>query len=77
MDSFHMMLTDLVTGENVFEQDFFGSAGLLPLVFERTTSYILEQCEGYVNGSYDAVGMQLLVRLVHHFQQLSTRFVSV
>jgi len=60
-------LMDAATNEYLFGIDFFGdrSFDTFNQIFSRTISLILENLENYLFGCFDALGLLLMIKLVH------------
>ncbi len=69
-------LTDSVSSESIFLNEFFGTTKgmeILPRVYERTLEMLCEHLETYLADSYDAIGMLLMVKLVHAYRVIMQR----
>jgi len=70
------LLMDTCTSEYLFCVEFFGrSKDLFKAIFERTISLVMESVENFVQHSFDAVGILLMIRItqLHHLQMNKRR----
>ncbi len=68
-------LTASVCSESIFVKEFFGAIGaeILPKVYEPTLEMFCEHLEAYLVDSFDAIGLLLMIKLVHAYGQVMSR----
>ncbi len=69
-------LTDSVSSESIFLNEFFGAsaaAELLPMVYERTLAMLCELLEDYLGDTFDAIGLLIMIKLVHAYRLIMQR----
>jgi len=69
--SFNHYLIEAVTTESIFETDFFPQdcEQIMPLIFEKSTSYFLETFQGFLSNCFDTVGILIMININDYNQQ--------
>ena len=73
--SYMMHLVDAVTNEYLFCRQFFRENGpdIMPIIFQKTLSLVLEQLENYLFTSYDSLALLIMIKLTHFYKRLLSR----
>ncbi|XP_010525606.1 PREDICTED: vacuolar protein sorting-associated protein 52 A isoform X2 [Tarenaya hassleriana] len=71
--SLHKLLMDTATSEYIFCDDFFGEESIFYEIFSGPFGVIDEQFHLVLSNCYDAIGLMLMIRVIHHHQLVMTR----
>ncbi len=68
-------LTNSVSSESIFVNELFGAKGMeiLPRMYERTLAMFCEHLEAYLGNTFDAIGLLIMVKLVHVYRLIMQR----
>ncbi|KAF3524778.1 hypothetical protein F2Q69_00051381 [Brassica cretica] len=72
--SLHKLLMDTATSEYIFCDDFFGEESIFYEIFAGPFSVIDEHFNPVLTNCFDAIGLMLMIRIIHHHQVLSAHF---
>ncbi|CAH2066732.1 unnamed protein product [Thlaspi arvense] len=68
--SLHKLLMDTATSEYIFCGDFFGEESIFYEIFAGPFSVIDEHFNAGLSNCFDAIGLMLMIRIIHHHQRL-------
>ncbi|KAG7651331.1 Vps52 [Arabidopsis thaliana x Arabidopsis arenosa] len=71
--SLHKLLMDTATSEYIFCEDFFGEQSIFYEIFAGPFSVIYEHLDSVLSSCYDAIGLLLMIRIIHHHQLIMSR----
>ncbi|EOA34508.1 hypothetical protein CARUB_v10022051mg [Capsella rubella] len=71
--SLHKLLMDTATSEYLFCDDFFGEESIFYEIFAGPWSVIDEQFDPVLSKCFDAIGLMLMIRIIHHNQLIMSR----
>lgn len=71
--SFHKLLMDTATSEYLFCDDFFGEESIFYDIFAGPFSVIDEHFNSVLPNSFDAIGLMLMIRIIHQHQLIMSR----
>lgn len=71
--SLHKLLMDTATSEYLFCDDFFGEDSIFYEIFAGPFSVIDEHFNTVLPNSYDAIGIMLMIRIIHQHQLIMFR----
>ncbi|KAH0875655.1 hypothetical protein HID58_073017 [Brassica napus] len=66
--SLHKLLMDTATSEYIFCDDFFGEESIFYEIFAGPFSVIDEHFNPVLTNCFDAIGLMLMIRIIHHHQ---------
>ncbi|KAH7530046.1 hypothetical protein JRO89_XSUnG0024900 [Xanthoceras sorbifolium] len=66
--SLHKLLMDTATSEYLFCDDFFGEESIFSDIFAGPFAVIDEHFNSILPNCYDAIGLMLMIRIIHHHQ---------
>ncbi|GAA0149529.1 membrane traffic protein [Lithospermum erythrorhizon] len=71
--SLHKLLMDTATSEYLFCDDFFGEESMFNDIFSGPFAVIDEHFTSILPNSYDAIGLMLMIRIIHQHQLIMSR----
>ncbi|KAL5845621.1 hypothetical protein ACOSQ3_009145 [Xanthoceras sorbifolium] len=71
--SLHKLLMDTATSEYLFCDDFFGEESIFSDIFAGPFAVIDEHFNSILPNCYDAIGLMLMIRIIHHHQLIMSR----
>lgn len=71
--SLHKLLMDTATSEYLFCDDFFGEESIFYDIFAGPFAVIDEHFNSILPNCYDAIGLMLMIRIIHHHQLIMSR----
>ncbi|KFK41549.1 hypothetical protein AALP_AA2G143700 [Arabis alpina] len=71
--SLHKLLMDTATSEYIFCAEFFGAESIFYEIFAGPFSVIDEQFSPVLSNCFDAIGLMLMIRIIHHHQLIMSR----
>ncbi|KAL5713613.1 Vacuolar protein sorting-associated protein 52 [Ranunculus cassubicifolius] len=71
--SLHKLLMDTATSEYLFCDDFFGEESIFYDIFSGPFSVIDEHFSTNLPNCYDAIGLMLMIRIIHQHQLIMSR----
>ncbi|CAF2195478.1 unnamed protein product [Brassica napus] len=71
--SLHKLLMDTATSEYIFCDDFFGEESIFYEIFAGPFSVIDEHFNPVLTNCFDAIGLMLMIRIIHHHQLIMSR----
>ncbi|KAL9861822.1 Vacuolar protein sorting-associated protein 52 B [Arabidopsis thaliana] len=71
--SLHKLLMDTATSEYMFCDDFFGEESIFYEIFAGPFSVIDEHFNPVLSNCFDAIGLMLMIRIIHHHQLIMSR----
>ncbi|GAY60507.1 hypothetical protein CUMW_202500 [Citrus unshiu] len=71
--SLHKLLMDTATSEYLFCDDFFGEESIFYDIFAGPFAVIDEHFNAILPNCYDAIGLMLMIRIIHHHQLIMSR----
>ncbi|KAE8682107.1 Vacuolar protein sorting-associated protein 52 A [Hibiscus syriacus] len=71
--SLHKLLMDTATSEYLFCDEFFGEESIFYEIFTGPFAVIDEHFNSILPNCYDAIGLMLIIRIVHHHQLIMSR----
>lgn len=71
--SLHKLLMDTATSEYLFCDDFFGEESIFYDIFAGPFAVIDEHFSSILPNCYDAIGLMLMIRIIHHHQLIMSR----
>ncbi|KAI5641845.1 hypothetical protein M9H77_00069 [Catharanthus roseus] len=71
--SLHKLLMDTATSEYLFCDDFFGEESIFYDIFAGPFSVIDEHFNSILPNSFDAIGLMLMIRIIHQHQLIMSR----
>eukprot|EP00257_Ricinus_communis_P016667 XP_015574913.1 vacuolar protein sorting-associated protein 52 A isoform X2 [Ricinus communis] len=71
--SLHKLLMDTATSEYLFCDDFFGEESIFYEIFAGPLAVVDEHFSSILPNCYDAIGLMLLIRIIHQHQLIMSR----
>ncbi|CAN1811379.1 Vacuolar protein sorting-associated protein 52 A [Linum perenne] len=71
--SLHKLLMDTATSEYLFCDNFFGEQSMFNEIFSGPLAVIDEHFNSVLPNSYDAIGLMLMIRIIHQHQLIMSR----
>lgn len=71
--SLHKLLMDTASSEYLFCDDFFGEESIYYEIFAGPFMVIDEHFNTILSNSFDAIGLMLMIRIIHHHQLIMSR----
>ncbi|GAB2226438.1 hypothetical protein Droror1_Dr00022246 [Drosera rotundifolia] len=71
--SLHKLLMDTASSEYLFCDVFFGDESIFYEIFAGPFTAIDEHFNTVLSNSYDAIGLMLMIRIIHHHQLIMSR----
>lgn len=71
--SLHKLLMDTATSEYLFCDDFFGEESIFYEIFAGPSAVIDEHFNSILPNCYDAIGLMLMIRIIHQHQLIMSR----
>ncbi|CAN0854136.1 Vacuolar protein sorting-associated protein 52 A [Linum grandiflorum] len=71
--SLHKLLMDTATSEYLFCDNFFGEQSMFNEIFSGPLAVIDEHFNSILPNSYDAIGLMLMIRIIHQHQLIMSR----
>lgn len=71
--SLHKLLMDTATSEYLFCDDFFGEESIFYEIFAGPFSVIDEHLNSILPNCFDAIGLMLMIRIIHQHQLIMSR----
>ncbi|CAI0402966.1 unnamed protein product [Linum tenue] len=71
--SLHKLLMDTATSEYLFCDKFFGEESMFNEIFAGPLAVIDEHFNSILPNSYDAIGLMLMIRIIHQHQLIMSR----
>ncbi|GAB2298374.1 Vacuolar protein sorting-associated protein 52 [Dionaea muscipula] len=71
--SLHKLLMDTASSEYLFCDDFFGEESIFNEIFAGPFAAIDEHFNTILSNSYDAIGLMLMILIIHHHQLIMSR----
>ncbi|XP_057973226.1 vacuolar protein sorting-associated protein 52 A isoform X2 [Malania oleifera] len=71
--SLHKLLLDTATSEFIFCDDFFGEESIFYEIFAGPFSVIDEHFNSILPNCFDAIGLMLMIRIIHQHQLIMSR----
>ncbi|XP_044475580.1 vacuolar protein sorting-associated protein 52 A-like isoform X1 [Mangifera indica] len=71
--SLHKLLMDTATSEYLFCDDFFGEESIFYEIFAGPSAVIDEHFNSILPSCYDAIGLMLMIRIIHQHQLIMSR----
>ncbi|XP_043719958.1 vacuolar protein sorting-associated protein 52 A-like isoform X2 [Telopea speciosissima] len=71
--SLHKLLMDTATSEYLFCDDFFGEESIFYEIFTGPFAVIDEHFNAILPNCYDAIGLMLMIRIIHQHQLIMSR----
>ncbi|KAJ4706600.1 Vacuolar protein sorting-associated protein 52 A [Melia azedarach] len=71
--SLHKLLMDTATSEYLFCDDFFGEESIFYEIFAGPFAVIDEHFNSILPNCYDAIGLMLMIRIIHQHQLIMSR----
>uniref|UniRef100_A0A2P2MCK2 Vps52 C-terminal domain-containing protein n=1 Tax=Rhizophora mucronata TaxID=61149 RepID=A0A2P2MCK2_RHIMU len=71
--SLHKLLMDTATSEYLFCDDFFGEESIFYELFSGPFGVVDEHFNSILPNSYDAIGLMLMIRIIHQHQLVMSR----
>ncbi|XP_042501936.1 vacuolar protein sorting-associated protein 52 A-like [Macadamia integrifolia] len=71
--SLHKLLMDTATSEYLFCDDFFGEESIYNEIFAGPFAVIDEHFNAILPNCYDAIGLMLMIRIIHQHQLIMSR----
>ncbi|KAF5930277.1 hypothetical protein HYC85_031150 [Camellia sinensis] len=71
--SLHKLLMDTASSEYLFCDDFFGEESVFHEIFAGPIAVIDEHFNSILPNCFDAIGLMLMIRIIHHHQLIMSR----
>ncbi|CAL5428055.1 unnamed protein product [Camellia sinensis] len=71
--SLHKLLMDTASSEYLFCDDFFGEESVFHEIFAGPIAVIGEHFNSILPNCFDAIGLMLMIRIIHHHQLIMSR----
>ncbi|KAL7202661.1 hypothetical protein ACSBR1_034184 [Camellia fascicularis] len=71
--SLHKLLMDTASSEYIFCDDFFGEESVFHEIFAGPIAVIDEHFNSILPNCFDAIGLMLMIRIIHHHQLIMSR----
>ena len=68
--SVHILLINTATSEYIFSLDFFNDDNMFNEIFSKSLQFLKETWIGFITGTFDCLGVLLMIRLNHIFSTL-------